>query len=289
MSKHENADQTGKVVQMFESGKQFTEDVLEENKRLRLAFEAQKARIRDLEAADDSGVPSYRERLMLIEEENLMLKGELLDIKKQFNEIEKENWDFSERYLLVEHQNTSLLNLYVAAQRLHSTLSFGEVIQVVKELVVYLVGSESFDFCLYHKDSSQLRVLATLGTQSKVGQHLETSPSIKSALDTGESVIPAEDDNDEGIVACVPLKLGEDVLGVIVIRELLTQKSGLEGVDYELFDLLAEHAASAVCSSYLFTKIRPHDDATKWHETISEMSKFAITIEEQDVEPSVIW
>ena len=51
---------------------------------------------------------------------------------------------------------------------------------------------------------------------------------------------------DEAITACIPLKLDDEVIAVIALFSLLQQKSGLEPVDFELFDLLGSHAASAL-------------------------------------------
>ncbi len=54
---------------------------------------------------------------------------------------------------------------------------------------------------------------------------------------------------EPGLVACVPLNLGNLVYGVIAIFRLLDHKKGLEPLDYELFDLLASHAATSLCVS----------------------------------------
>ena len=52
---------------------------------------------------------------------------------------------------------------------------------------------------------------------------------------------------------CIPLKIKEHVIGVIVIYKLLVQKDEFTNVDYELFTLLAGHAATAVFSSRLYS------------------------------------
>ena len=58
------------------------------------------------------------------------------------------------------------------------------------------------------------------------------------------------EESTEGLVACIPLKLDNDVTGLIAIFSLLPHKPGLEALDHELFDLLATHAATALyCTS----------------------------------------
>src|SRR5439155_3666681 len=55
-------------------------------------------------------------------------------------------------------------------------------------------------------------------------------------------------------IAAVPLKIKENVIGLISIYKLLTQKHSFTAVDYELFTLLAAHAATAIFSSKLYSQ-----------------------------------
>jgi len=55
-------------------------------------------------------------------------------------------------------------------------------------------------------------------------------------------------------IACVPLRIGARVIGVIAIYRLLTQKERFEPLDFELFTLLAGHAATALFSSKLYQR-----------------------------------
>ena len=80
---------------------------------------------------------------------------------------------------------------------------------------------------------------------------------IGEAVKTGEnyfidSMEGYERDFEKPLV-CIPLKIKEHVIGVIVIYKLLTQKDEFTNVDYELFTLLAGHAATAVFSSRMYS------------------------------------
>ena len=55
-------------------------------------------------------------------------------------------------------------------------------------------------------------------------------------------------------MVCIPLKIKERVIGVIVIYSLLVQKKEFAPVDYELFTLLAGHAATAIFSAKLYSE-----------------------------------
>jgi hypothetical protein len=67
-----------------------------------------------------------------------------------------------------------------------------------------------------------------------------------------ESAPASFDINDPKV--CIPLKIKERVLGVILIYAFLSQKKRLAHVDYELFTLLAGHAATAIFSAKLYTE-----------------------------------
>jgi hypothetical protein len=54
-------------------------------------------------------------------------------------------------------------------------------------------------------------------------------------------------------------RLTGKVTGAIAVFRLLGQKSGLEEIDLQLFDLLASHAATALYSSHV--RAKPTDSA----------------------------
>jgi transcriptional regulator with GAF, ATPase, and Fis domain len=54
-------------------------------------------------------------------------------------------------------------------------------------------------------------------------------------------------------LAVIPLKIKDSTIGVISINKLLVQKTQFTSMDYELFTLLAGHAATAVFSAKLYS------------------------------------
>jgi GAF domain-containing protein len=82
---------------------------------------------------------------------------------------------------------------------------------------------------------------------------------IGKAVHTNESYFnddPAQDLQDlyQDPLVCIPLTIKDDVIGAIVLFRLLQQKVSFAPVDFELFTLLAGHAATAIFSSRLFTE-----------------------------------
>lgn len=243
-----------KFLELFNKGKEFTEELLRENQRLRY-------RLASLET-EQKPAPEEVERLRA---QIAQLTEENKRIHERFSAIEEENKDFANRYIEIEEQNNNLANLYVASYQLHSTLDFREVIQIVQEIVINLIGAEAFAILLLDEKTNELKTIASEGE--------DVMPNIDSisirlgdgvmgqVARTGESYYINQDiDADSGEIsidkplAAVPLKIKEHVIGLIAIYKLLQQKDSFSAVDYELFSLLAAHAATAIFSSKLYSQ-----------------------------------
>lgn len=240
-----------KFLELFNKGKEFTEELLKENQRLRY-------RIASMETEGSS-----REEVDRLRAEIQQLTDENRRIAKRFREVEEENKDFANRYIEIEEQNNNLANLYVASYQLHSTLDFREVIQIVQEIVINLIGAESFAILLLDEKTNELKTIACEGEDAMPG--IETISArlgdgvLGEVAKTGESYYINQDVEGGQItlerpLAAVPLKIKEHVIGLIVIYKLLQQKDSFSAVDYELFSLLAAHAATAIFSSKLYSQ-----------------------------------
>ncbi|HVT02674.1 MAG TPA: GAF domain-containing protein [Thermoanaerobaculia bacterium] len=244
-----------KFLDLFNKGKEFTEELLKENQRLRYRLAAQESTGGSNPAAQDE-LNRLREQVRQFVEENKR-------IEQRYKEVEEENKDFASRYIEIEEQNNNLANLYVASYQLHSTLDFREVIQIVQEIVINLIGAEAFAILLLDEKTNELKSIAweeadeVLGLD-KLGVRLGDGVLGKVAR-TGESYYINQDIAGGAIaldrpLAAVPLKIKEHVIGLIVVYHLLQQKDSFSAVDYELFNLLAAHAATAIFSSKLYSQ-----------------------------------
>src|SRR5258707_6836067 len=91
-----------KFLELFNKGKEFTEELLRENQRLRY-------RLATLETESTAG---FDEEVKRLRAEVLQLTEENRRIAQRFKEVEEENKDFANRYIEVEEQNNNLANLY---------------------------------------------------------------------------------------------------------------------------------------------------------------------------------
>ncbi len=242
-------------LQMFKRSADFAQELLAENERLRL-------KILDLERSTgrpaSSAPVSDEARSLLNEIERLRKEKE--EIVTRFREIEAENQDFASRYVEIEEENNNLANLYISSYQLHSTLDFKEVLQIVLEIVINLIGAEVFTVMLLDEKTNQLEPVASEGCEvtdippAPVGQGI-VGQVAQSKENYFVKEIPAEQKFDvANPLVAIPLTIKDKLIGVIVIYRLLQQKTHFANVDYELFTLLAGHAATAIFSSKLYSE-----------------------------------
>ncbi|HET7747682.1 MAG TPA: GAF domain-containing protein, partial [Vicinamibacteria bacterium] len=203
---------------MFLKAKEFTEELLKENERLRF-------KIASLEtgappAADDR-VKDLNKRVRELEER-------LAEMEARYRKVEEENKEFADRYIEIEEQNNNLANLYVASYQLHSTLDYKEVVRIVQEIVINLIGAEAFHIFMVSEKTGRLELEASEGQTAPVTSLALGDGVIGNAAKTGEnhfaeSVAYREPTPFDRPIAVIPLKIKESVIGVISINKLLVQ------------------------------------------------------------------
>jgi transcriptional regulator with GAF, ATPase, and Fis domain len=238
-------------LQMFKKGEEFTKELLRENEKLRFRIAQMEESIR--RSGDEARIRLYEDRIGILEEE-------LNSLKERFRQVEEENKDFASKYVEVEEENNILANLYVASYQLHSTLDFTEVLRIVLEIVINLIGAEKFAILLMDEKSNEMIPVSAEGMAVSEAPRVKIGEGVIGLVaKEGESYFSADLTSPAQLdvlapIVCIPLKIKEHVIGVISIYKLLTQKSSFSNVDYELFNLLAGHAATAVFSSRLYTQ-----------------------------------
>ena len=160
-----------------------------------------------------------------------------------------------------EEQMANMASLYIAVNSLHAALDRTAVLASVQDVVTTLIGSEEMAIFEVDRDHRQLNLLASQGIEP--GRYRSTTLGeglIGTSASTGEAVIRKEGgslerEGDDAITACIPMKIGQRVLGVIAIFRLLPHKGGLNSVDLDLLDLLSTHAAVALLFTRLYSEM----------------------------------
>lgn len=199
------------------------------------------------------------QRLLALENECSRLRHEQDDALRRIGELEQENLDFANQLVQVEDVNNNLTNLYIASSRLHSTLDREETLEIIKEVVINFVGAEKFAVLLFDKNTQSLSFETGEGFGADesfpdipLGEGVlgETAAKAENYFFEG-SVSEGSDDVLSPIVA-IPLIIHGQMIGLLAIYRLFIQKEQLESIDYQLFSMLGEHAATALFSSTLY-------------------------------------
>jgi hypothetical protein len=239
---NEKEGQKNYVYRVLDDTTNYVQGLLSDNEELRQLLDSLKAEKNHFE-----------EQLLLTQNELKHSREEAARLEQKLTQIEGENRQFSGRYIEVEQQNANLANLYVASYRLHSTLDRNEVLSVIQEIIINLIGSEELGIFEVDASGEVLRLASSFGIDEEKYRTLALGQGIigKTAA-TGKPYLAEHEPDEEAlnsepeITACLPLRLGESITGAIAIFHLLPQKPGLEPLDYELFDLLGTHAAAAL-------------------------------------------
>jgi len=193
--------------------------------------------------------------------EELLHENERL--RRELGELEEQTKEYETRYTEIEQQNNNLASLYVASYQLHSTLDFREVIHAVQEIIRDLVGAKAYSILLLDEKTNLLQSVACDGEDIMPGiEKLSTHMGegiIGEVARRGETYYLDRDDVNakpslQRPLAAVPLKIKDQVIGVIAVYKLFVQKPAFTAVDYELFALLAAHAATAIFSAKLYSQ-----------------------------------
>lgn len=243
-------------LHMFNKVAEFTKELLLENERLETEVKRTEEEIENSHFTGGNGSIE----LNTLQEELKMIEVERKALLNKCKEVESENKDFVTRYLEIEEENNNMANLYVASFQLHSTLDFHEVVAIIMEIIINLIGAEFFGLLLLDEKTGLLNSVAMEGF------NIDDFPKIR----MGEGIIGKSVKNgtsffhDKGSIegeitpydplVCVPLKIKERVIGAVVLYKLLQQKDEFNSVDYELFSLLAGHAATALFSAKLYSE-----------------------------------
>jgi nitrate/nitrite-specific signal transduction histidine kinase len=186
--------------------------------------------------------------------------AQVVELEHRLRQLETENRSLNELVAELQEQNQAISNLYVAKHRLHASLDAAEVMRIVREIMVELVGAK--EFAIYLLDPRQKLLRRVTGGGN--GPHPETvtlgEGHLGRAAGAGRpfylETSGEGERSTEFPLAVIPLRSESESIGIISIWQLLPHKNGFTPVDHQLLELVADHAPSALKSAHLYQKSR---------------------------------
>jgi hypothetical protein len=174
---------------------------------------------------------------------------------QQVQDLLEENTEIQSRLLELEELNNSMMSMYVSSFRLHATLVLDEVVLTIVDILVNFIGARAYAV-LMANESGTLDVVAEARLEGRLPSHgIEPRGVLAESLGSRTAYVhTSERPAREGVLAAVPLTMGKECVGALIVYELLTQKERLLKNDVELLSLLGGHAASALVSAQLYAR-----------------------------------
>jgi GAF domain-containing protein len=200
-------------------------------------------------------------------EENESLRSQVAALRMEqqrltqtLEALRREQQQRDQQAALVERQMSHLVRVRVASHRMHETLDGPELLAILQDLVVNLVGSEMLGIYEVEPRAHALVLKSSVGIDVERWRRLplERDCPIARAARTGVPFVPGRrrapgEEGGEEPFACLPLRLGTHVLGVLVLFDLLPHKEELESTDRELLEVLASEAARGLFCAHALT------------------------------------
>ena len=152
----------------------------------------------------------------------------------------------------LERQHFLLERLNAVSARLLQAIELGDVYEAIGEIIGNLIGCEEVAIFEHYPTEQAFSLVWSTGVEKEtlrqfglgaglIGRAAHEATSQFRSRQPGTPPLHHE----TNLTACVALKLDREVIGVIVILDLLPQKNGLEWADFELLKYLETYGAVA--------------------------------------------
>jgi len=188
--------------------------------------------------------PSARDRLD-------RCQAELVRLRRRLEAAETANRRLAAEHAEMDESLAVLTRLWVAATALHEAADEPSALRALEEVMINLAGTE--EFCVFEVEGATLVPVHAFGVADCRFRRHAPAGVVARVLESGDPWraesphpgVPGEP------AACIPLRMGRRVAGVVVVWGFLPQKLAFEPFDLELFALLANRAAPALRASRL--------------------------------------
>jgi GAF domain-containing protein len=152
-------------------------------------------------------------------------------------------------------ETASLAALYVTSYRLLECIERDELLTVLQEAIISLVGSESF-VVFDVGEGERLEVVAQVGLEPRQIEAAQARPPLVARCLKSCDLYMSDADAEEP-AAVIPLCRGGVAEGLVVIFSLLPHKPSFLASDRELLSMLSTHVATAMHRAALHAQAAP--------------------------------
>ncbi|MFN7975322.1 MAG: GAF domain-containing protein [Acidobacteriota bacterium] len=231
--------------------RRFADELVRENARLKGELSRATERERDLSRELKTTLSGWRKTASFkgLERRKRELERQVEAIEARHRDVERENRDFSDRFFDVEGINNRVATVYFASLRLHGSVDPQVVVRTCVEIVVNLLGVQSFGLYLADPAAGSLRRIAFDGQPARRRGDMDLWDGPAGDAARGRHLVLRPRDVP---YAYVPLAIEERLVGMLLVDALLSHREpSFSDGDVEIIELLSTHFAAALASSIL--------------------------------------
>ncbi|HEU0014482.1 MAG TPA: GAF domain-containing protein [Longimicrobium sp.] len=184
-------------------------------------------------------------------------QAEVVRLRRRAEAAEAANHRMAAEHAELAEGLSVLTRLWVAASALHEAADEDAALRALEEVMINLAGTEEFG--VFEVEGGLLVPVHAFGVADARLHRRAPAGVVARVLESGDawradSPHPDPADGADppcGPAACIPLRMGGRVAGVVVVWSFLPQKLTFEPFDLELFALLANRAAPALRAARL--------------------------------------
>lgn len=182
--------------------------------------------------------------------------GKVELLTHELDEARRDQEEISAQLVEAENLAGKLMSLYVATYQLHVSLDPVEVQNAIAEIARDLLGASSFALLIKDDVEGGCEVALAQGVDPGhrfAGPRYDGGdPMVDATLRDG--VLRLEAPGAGAVLAAVPLRVEDAIVGALVILDVLAHKTTPLSEDRDILDLLAAHAASALFAARVYSK-----------------------------------
>jgi hypothetical protein len=168
--------------------------------------------------------------------------------------------ELTARYGDFDRSGERLANWFIALGRLHEATSASQVVGLLGEVLIHLVGTQRFGIFTISSDGQSIALASSLGVDAAVVRELPTLSGRVASAGRGIAYLrtPGEEpaiDLETTLSACIPLRAHGLTLGVITTFDWVGPTVAPRPLELETLTLLVKHGGAALLTCQLLAAL----------------------------------
>jgi hypothetical protein len=178
----------------------------------------------------------------------------------QLAEVSQKTRELAARFNEVDRSGERLANWFIVLGHLHEATSAAQVVSLLSEVLLHLVGTQRFAIFTAAGDGEAMQLASSLGVDASLVERLPALTGRVAGASRGvaylrsvgeESAIDAEGD----LSACIPLGAHGLTLGVVAIFDWSVPAPTSRASELETLTLLVKHGGTALLTCQLLSAL----------------------------------